>query len=155
MGITNDVIYHYTGPQGLIGILSDGQFWATDIKYLNDSSEELHAEAMFQKFLENLDDDPDERVIAELCLKIVQRNRRPSEPMSRTAAHDDSTRRHWLNELLATYVVCFSSHEDSVYMWNTHGSGGSGFSVGVDGGNWPKRYSSRRRPTNIQQGERR
>jgi hypothetical protein len=32
-------IYHYTDPKGLLGILSDGQLWATDNRYLNDSSE--------------------------------------------------------------------------------------------------------------------
>ena len=38
------VIYHYTDIKELIGILSDGQLWVTDIRCLNDSSELRHAE---------------------------------------------------------------------------------------------------------------
>ncbi|NBB86545.1 MAG: DUF2971 domain-containing protein [Bacteroidetes bacterium] len=32
-------IYHYTSPEGLIGILQNGELWASNIHHLNDSSE--------------------------------------------------------------------------------------------------------------------
>jgi len=48
------VIYHYTDPKALIGILSQGQLWATDIRYLNDNSELRHAEEMSPSFWRSL-----------------------------------------------------------------------------------------------------
>jgi hypothetical protein len=34
-------VYHYTSTDGLLGILDSGHLWATDLRYLNDTSE-LH-----------------------------------------------------------------------------------------------------------------
>ncbi len=34
-----DLLFHYTSPESLIGILTSRCIWATDIKYLNDSAE--------------------------------------------------------------------------------------------------------------------
>src|SRR6266508_2584918 len=34
-----DTVHHYTTPAGLIGIISTGEIWGTDIRFLNDSSE--------------------------------------------------------------------------------------------------------------------
>jgi len=36
---TTEMLYHYTTPDGLIGILKTGTLWATNAFYLNDSSE--------------------------------------------------------------------------------------------------------------------
>ena len=33
------IIYHYTSPEGILGIIESNSLWATDINYLNDSSE--------------------------------------------------------------------------------------------------------------------
>ena len=41
---STSAIYHFTDPNGLIGILSSDELWATDIWFLNDSSELFHAE---------------------------------------------------------------------------------------------------------------
>lgn len=35
----NDLLYHYTTPDGLIGIVENRTLWATDVFYLNDSKE--------------------------------------------------------------------------------------------------------------------
>jgi hypothetical protein len=32
-------LYHYTGLDGLVGIVTDRAIWATDARYLNDASE--------------------------------------------------------------------------------------------------------------------
>lgn len=32
-------IYHYTSGSALLGIISDSEFWATDIRFLNDHDE--------------------------------------------------------------------------------------------------------------------
>src|ERR1022692_1738264 len=35
-------LYHYTGAEGALGIVSSGEIWATDADYLNDPSEILY-----------------------------------------------------------------------------------------------------------------
>jgi hypothetical protein len=35
----DDFLYHYTTPDGLIGIVETQTLWATDVFYLNDSEE--------------------------------------------------------------------------------------------------------------------
>jgi hypothetical protein len=107
------VIYHYTDPRGLIGILSDDQLWATDIRYLNDSSELLHAEALQRQMLEEL--------IAEGPSGSLQQ---------RLAAWAWDRRRGGGTD--KTFVICFSEKDDLLTQWKTYGSWGAGFSIGFD-----------------------
>lgn len=44
-----DVLYHYTGSVGLIGILGQEALWCTQVQYLNDSQELYHAAALVAK----------------------------------------------------------------------------------------------------------
>ena len=37
------VLYHYTSPSGLAGIVERTQLWATDVRFLNDSQELKYA----------------------------------------------------------------------------------------------------------------
>jgi|WetSurMetagenome_2_1015567.scaffolds.fasta_scaffold00408_21 hypothetical protein len=38
-----ELLWHYTTQEGLIGIVNSGKFWATNIFYLNDSTEYIYA----------------------------------------------------------------------------------------------------------------
>lgn len=38
----NEHLWHYTTPEGLIGIIKSNSLWATDVSYLNDSTEFMH-----------------------------------------------------------------------------------------------------------------
>lgn len=40
--ISNDLLWHYTTPEGLTGIIESNSLWATDVFYLNDSTEIMH-----------------------------------------------------------------------------------------------------------------
>ena len=40
--ISNDLLWHYTTPEGLTGIIESSSLWATDVFYLNDSTEFMH-----------------------------------------------------------------------------------------------------------------
>lgn len=42
-------LWHYTTLEGLKGILLSHNFWATDYRYLNDSSEIIHSKSIVQK----------------------------------------------------------------------------------------------------------
>ena len=45
-------LFHYTGSQGLYGILESGCLWATHFKYLNDSNEFFAAKESLKNFVE-------------------------------------------------------------------------------------------------------
>jgi hypothetical protein len=107
------VIYHYTDPKGLIGILSDGQLWATDIGYLNDSSELRHAQEVQRQLLgEIIKESPDGSLQRRLATKALE-GRHPFTGEK-------------------TYVVCFCAEDDLLTQWKTYGAWGSGFSIGFD-----------------------
>jgi hypothetical protein len=40
-----ELVYHYTDAAGLLGIISSGTLWATDIEFLNDAQELTYARA--------------------------------------------------------------------------------------------------------------
>lgn len=48
----NEVLYHYTDASGLIGIFTSKTIWATSLRYLNDSREDLHGANLIGKFLQ-------------------------------------------------------------------------------------------------------
>ena len=107
-------IYHYTDPNGLIGIVSEGQLWATDIRYLNDSSEIRHTEEVHKRFLNE--------VYAG----------QPEGSTRRQLASAALGGRSSLQDFIDTYVVCFSAVDELLSQWNTYGARGSGFSIGFD-----------------------
>ena len=39
---SNDLLWHYTTPEGLTGIIESNSLWATDVFFLNDSAELMH-----------------------------------------------------------------------------------------------------------------
>jgi hypothetical protein len=45
-------LYHYTTTDGLLGILASEEVWATDIRFLNDTSELVDAIKLFSDELE-------------------------------------------------------------------------------------------------------
>lgn len=112
---TSDVpyeLYHYTNAQGLLGILTNRVFWATDINFLNDATELKYA--------------------SELIDGVFA---------SRTNANNDvDLKEFWDHSKLYlslhsstmnAYVVCFCEKGNLLSQWRAYGSGGSGYSIGV------------------------
>ena len=63
---TVSTIYHYTDPRGLVGVLSHDQLWATDIRFLNDSAELVHAERIQKEVLEQIRSDRESGAVEKL-----------------------------------------------------------------------------------------
>ena len=49
-------LYHYTNPKGLLGIAQSRVLWASNIRYLGDSSEYLHAVQLALSVVESAED---------------------------------------------------------------------------------------------------
>ena len=114
--------YHYTSPEGLLGILNDKTLRFSDCQFLNDKSEYLHIKAPlktalslamkhlhFDYFQSLMDQIPDN--FEDIHLKITQGQRGGGIFMKRL------NRRY--------FVLCASYERDSLNMWNYYTKGGN------------------------------
>ena len=104
-------LYHYTSMEGLLGIGRSGKIYASDTRYLNDSTDSAYV----FNFLEN---------------HIAQR-------ISGGTDHDQKYYKK-LSSALKTlrmsevFVASFSEDGDSLSQWRAYSPGGLGFSIGFD-----------------------
>lgn len=109
-----DILYHYTSAQGLIEILKTGKIWATNIRYLNDASEFVHAANIARRAAGTNFLSPYTKLDHYLVDDSVG------------LVEDDSG-------LVACYVCSFSSEGNMLSQWRAYCPTGGGFSIGVSG----------------------
>jgi hypothetical protein len=119
------VLYHYTSPAGLKGILETSSLWATDADFLNDAQELQFGRPQLCDALltqaESLypgDRTPDGS--AEWSRAAVMRSAvdhlRRVDAISRAQAEQ-------------AYVACFCDHDDLLSQWRDYGISG-GYAIG-------------------------
>ena len=102
-----DTLYHYTSGEGVVGILREKNLWATNILYLNDSTELTDARDVFRTELNaSLDMG---RLADWISTGLVLYAR--SVPLDH-------------------FVVSFCEHGDLLSQWQGYGPHGSGYSLG-------------------------
>lgn len=103
-------LFHYTSPDGLIGIIKSRKIWATNIRYLNDFNELVEASDTASIILSEMiesDDYNDER---DLLIEMREK--------AGTAA--------------SRYYVCsFSEDEDSLSQWRAYCPSTGGYALGI------------------------
>ncbi|SFB04113.1 hypothetical protein SAMN04515620_11430 [Collimonas sp. OK607] len=92
-------LYHYTSAEGLQSILKGRSFWASDISYLNDSSELAYGTELFNERLAAL-------VESRKCNYVGQFVKYLSEAIG-----------PFFRERFRTYIVCFCSNGDQLSQW--------------------------------------
>jgi hypothetical protein len=112
------LIYHYTNQSGLLGIVRNGELWATHNQYLNDRKEFLHALEFARSAVDDLLAGPFEvgstgETRRNLLYKMRQNLR-------------------WSLESVNICVASFSEDGDSLSQWRAYG-GHSGFALGFQG----------------------
>jgi hypothetical protein len=101
-------LYHYTSMDALQKIIERGSVWATDIHYLNDSSEYTNAKEFVKKLLsERLADD--ESLRTRVLPEIEQLQQKQDEDI---------------------FVASFSEAGDSLPQWRGYCGNGLGVSIG-------------------------
>jgi hypothetical protein len=101
-------IYHYTGPNALLGILGDKVLRATNIAFLNDGAEYYHALRLITEALEQ-----------------------GAERLPKALAEGMRARIESVEENVpAVYVVSFSRRPDLLSQWRGYGEVESGFCIG-------------------------
>ncbi len=104
-------IYHYTSPDGLIGILTEKQFYASDLFYLNDAAEGVYALELLEEICET--EYPENEWLREGIKKEIEK----------------------LSEKdFYSYTVSFSMGEDILGMWKyfTKGNTCEGYNIAFD-----------------------
>lgn len=97
-----DTLYHYTGKEGVQGILKDRRMWGTNINFLNDKREYVEAVDRVQEKVKGKANSPDSVTILEYI-------------------------RLWEH---VTYVVSFSSKKDDLSQWRSYCSEAEAFCIG-------------------------
>jgi hypothetical protein len=94
-------VYHYTDLHGLLGILNTKELWATDLAYMNDSSEEAYS--------------------AGVVATAVNSSR---------FAHLSDKLRATLRDLAQSlYALCFCEDGDLLSQWRAYASRGAGYAL--------------------------
>lgn len=104
------ILYHYTTRTGFLGILTTGKVWATNIRYLNDSSEYIFALDSFKMKLEEIKErvDQEHKNILQDAIEKLD-NLKPNY-----------------------FVFCLSVSGDLLSQWRAYANPGEGYSIGFD-----------------------
>lgn len=93
-------VFHYTSGQGLFGIVNSNKLHCSNIKFMNDSSEELYAKQILEEFLHNSEK-------AQVLYKKFY-----SQSYHDVILYPGDK-----------FVVSFCKENDSLSMWNYYASG--------------------------------
>lgn len=110
----NELVFHYTSPEGLLGILETTSLWLSDVKHLNDETENIYTFEMLTLLLK--DEDIDE----------VFRGKLLQYCSNKCALSFDGLpiKRH--------YAACFSVKNDLLPLWSyyTKTKDTTGYNIG-------------------------
>jgi hypothetical protein len=107
-------IYHYTSGSALLGIISNSEFWATDINFLNDHQEHLLGYNLCVDYVKDLIGKEDDPVVGE-----------PLKLLYQQLIH--ASRRNVIDR--QTYIVSFSKKSDSIAHWFSYCEKNQGYCI--------------------------
>ena len=102
-------IYHYTDGAGLLGILGNGEIWASDALHLNDAKEFKLSMAL-------------------LHAELKKRSTELSSEWNSVLAESKADPHGWTDSRM--YVTSFSTNGNQLSQWRSYCRDGSGFSIG-------------------------
>jgi len=107
------LLYHYTTPPGLLGILQNQHIWATEASFLNDLYEIQYGLDITTKVLHSYSDKKDIYIkeFCELCLNYL-------------------THMNFKEEEI--YITSFCETSDLLSQWKGYTNFGEGYAVGLD-----------------------
>ena len=106
------ILYHYTTPQGLNGIIESKSIWASHYRFTNDNTELTYIFDILPEVLRDL-----------------QGNEIIDEFMNRVDRWTFTGNRRFYREV---YIASFSETPDLLSQWRGYGSMGNGSCIGID-----------------------
>ena len=118
---------HYTSLAAFQNIVQEDKliFWATDIHYLNDKNEWEHAQNIYKVVCENL---LKNGKIDQNIYKSIVNIKPDMETTFVTCSYDEQKNMDIISgtsKISAKFVICFSTENDSLPMWNYYSNGTS------------------------------
>ena len=107
------MLYHYTDPGGLHGIIEHHCLWASDVWFMNDAREARYGL------------DVVERALGGLVAGS------PEEEADHAEAVRQLAQLHGQDDPVESYIACLSKHGDQLSQWRAYGRP-RGFSIGFD-----------------------
>ncbi len=107
-------LYHYTTPAGLVGIVKNQQLWASNVEFLNDTSEPSHAFHVIETAFDGV------KKTADVSDKVKEL----LDSFWNWTTSDRAVHGPHL------YVFCFCEHGDLLSQWRSYGVRGSGCAIG-------------------------
>lgn len=117
--INSSIIYHYTSPEGILGILTNHTLWLSEITYMNDESEITYTFDLLTDILAQNNNEICQTFKDSLKTNIEKRTQLPSNLFD--YVNRDSI-----------FVACFSTKNDELSLWNYYTKTGSmaGYNIG-------------------------
>jgi hypothetical protein len=115
--VPEELLYHYTTPEGLVGIVEKHEIWATDLAYMNDTTEFRVGLDLVTKHIEQLRGD-NLGPCAERWNWLLTALKR--------------TREFGPDTLSSVYACSFSTDGDNLSQWRAYCPNG-GFAIGGKG----------------------
>jgi hypothetical protein len=108
-------LYHYTGVDALVKIVSTNELWGTNAVFMNDQTEISHAASLLARVVEADASGP------------------PNAGFSTSRVSSDGAIRQVLMQLhsyIEVYVACFCVEPDLLSQWRGYGGLGGGYAIG-------------------------
>jgi hypothetical protein len=125
-----EVLYHYTGAGGLLGIVEEQQPWASNAAFLNDSSELVYIREVLAEVGQELRAKYD--VHADISAYAASPGRWPaSQRRAAVAISMLESAPTFPGGLFDVYVACFSADGDLLSQWRGYPPDGGGYALGL------------------------
>jgi hypothetical protein len=113
-----ETLWHYTSLQGFLSIVASKHIFATDMRYLNDREEFVHAQAFVDQVISELDE--------------IDENGWGGRQAAKTFTEGLFTRGVLSPKYSQVFVASFSTAEDQLSQWRAYSRGSTGVSLGFD-----------------------
>jgi DUF2971 family protein len=111
-------LWHYTSIQGFQGITTSKKIFATDLRFLNDREEFVHAQKLASEVVQEVPE--------------TTSNGLPAKEYSQKAVDLAFSTGPLQPSRLQIFVACFSAAEDQLSQWRGYSRGSSGVSLAFD-----------------------
>jgi Protein of unknown function (DUF2971) len=106
-----ELLFHYTNPSGMRGILDSSRLWATNYRFLNDASEIAYGVALFESIVQERLATADGDIVREFLDRTLD-----------TANAFDG--------MFDCYIACFCERDDLLNQWRVYVGSGGGYALG-------------------------
>lgn len=118
-----NLLFHYTSASGMRDILDSSRLWATNYRFLNDSSEVGYGVRLFENLVKERLARAENDVLAEFLSRTLQ-----------TANGFDG--------MFDCYIGCFCERDDLLTQWRTYAGSGGGYALGFSTQEIGRRWGS-------------